>query len=295
MTKRRHLTGYLLLAPVVVVSAGVALVPVAATVWLSLHHRQPIFEISDFVGLANYGFLVQDQRFWNALGNTAYFVAVSVSIELVLGLGFAVLLDCRFRGRGAARALVLIPWAVPAVAAGRFWEWMFNPEVGVLNYLLGARINWLGDPVWALHAAIIADVWKSTPFVVLLVLAGLQGVPRDLYRAAQVDGATEWQTFRKVTLPMIMPVLLLVLLFRTMDAARVFDLIVVLTGGGPANETETLVVYAYSLMYRTLQFGYGSAVAVATFGVIFLVSLVYLKALRRAWREGSVDEEHAWG
>ena len=296
MTSRRdQLTGYLLLTPAVAVSAGVALIPVLVTVWFSLHRRQPIFGISDFVGLANYGFLVQDPRFWNALGNTAYFAVVSVSLELVLGLGFAELLDRQFRGRGVARALVLIPWAVPAVATARFWEWMFNPEVGILNYLLDARINWLGDPVWALHAAIVADVWKTTPFVVLLLLAGLQVIPRDLYRAAQVDGATAWQTFRKVTLPLLLPVILLVLLFRTMDAARLFDLIVVLTGGGPANETETLVVYAYALMYRTLQFGYGSAVAVATFAVIFLVSLVYLRALRRAWGLEATNAERGWG
>ena len=284
---RDQATGYLLLTPAVVMAAGITLVPVAATLWMSLHRRQPIFDISDFVGLGHYAFLVQDPRFWNALANTAYFVVVSVGLELMLGLGFAVLLDRQFRGRAAARALVLIPWAVPTVAAARFWEWMFNPEVGVVNYVLGLRINWLGDPVWALHAAIVADVWKTTPFVVLLLLAGLQVIPGDLYRAARVDGASAWQAFRYVTVPLLMPVILIVLLFRTMDAARLFDLVFVLTGGGPANQTETLVVYAYKLMYRTLQFGYGSAVAVATFGLIFLISLVYLKAMRRSW--GTTD------
>ena len=286
-SSRDRATGYLLLTPAVLMAAGVALVPVLATLWMSLHRRQPIFDISDFVGLGHYAFLMQDPRFWNALTNTTYFVVVSVGLELVLGLGFALLLNLPFRGRGVARALVLIPWAVPTVAAARFWEWMFNPEVGVLNYLLGLRINWLGDPVWALHAAIVADVWKTTPFVVLLLLAGLQVIPRDLYRAARVDGATAWQAFRHVTVPLLMPVVLIVLLFRTMDAARLFDLVFVLTGGGPANQTETLVVYAYKLMYRTLQFGYGSAVAVATFGLIFLISLVYLKAMRRSWELGA--------
>ena len=282
-SSRDRATGYLLLTPAVVMAAGIAVVPVLATLWMSLHRRQPIFDISDFVGLGHYAFLIQDSRFWNALTNTAYFVVVSVGLEIGLGLGFALLLDRQFRGRGMARALVLLPWAVPTVAAARFWEWMFNPEVGVVNYLLGLRINWLGDPVWALHAAIVADVWKTTPFVVLLLLVGLQVIPRDLYGAARVDGATAWQAFRHVTVPLLMPVILIVLLFRTMDAARLFDLVFVLTGGGPANQTETLVVYAYKLMYRTLQFGYGSAVAVATFGLIFLISLVYLKAMRRSW------------
>ena len=282
MTSRRdQVAGYLLLTPAVGVAVGVALVPVVATMWISLHRSQPIFDISDFIGLENYLFLVQDARFWNALANTAYFVVVSVPLEVGLGLGFALLLDLQFRGRGAARALVLIPWAVPTVAAARFWEWMFNPDVGVVNYILGTRINWLGDPGWAIHAAILADVWKTTPFVVLLLLAGLHVIPHDLYRAARIDGATAWQMFRHVTLPLLMPVILIVLLFRTMDAARLFDLVFVLTGGGPANQTETLVVYAYKLIYGTLQFGYGSAVAVATFGFIFAVSVVYLRALRR--------------
>ena len=280
IARRDSTAGYWLLAPAVSVAAGVALVPVLATLWFSLQRRQPIFGIADFIGLDNYAFLLRDPRFWNALANTAYFTVVSVALELAFGLGFALLLDRRFRGRAAARALVLVPWAVPTVVAARFWEWMFNPEVGVLNHLLGTDINWLGDPAWALHAAIVADVWKTTPFVVLLLLAGLQVIPSEIYRAARTDGATPWQMFRYITLPLLLPVILIVSLFRTMDAARLFDLVFVLTGGGPANETETLVVYAYKLLYGTLQFGYGSAVAVATFGFIFLISLVYLRALR---------------
>jgi multiple sugar transport system permease protein len=155
----------------------------------------------------------------------------------------------------------------------------------VLNYLLHTHINWLGDPFWALNAAILADVWKTTPFVVLLLLAGLQVIPDDLYRAARIDGANRWQSFRYVTLPMLMPVILLTLLFRTMDAARVFDVIFVLTGGGPANASESLVVYAYKLLYRNLQFGYGSAISVATFLFIFGLSLIYVFFLRRAWEQ----------
>jgi multiple sugar transport system permease protein len=274
---------YALLAPAVTFAAGVALLPVLFTFWLSFRRQMPIFDISRFIGVENYAHLLGDPRFWNALGNTAYFAALAVPLELAFGLGFALLLNRRFPGRGVARALVLVPWAVPNVVAGRFWEWIFNADFGVLNYLLGVRINWLGDPFWALHAAILADVWKTTPFVVLLLLAGLQVIPEDLYRAARVDGATGWQLFRHVTLPLLRPVILLVLLFRTMDAARVFDLIFVLTGGGPANTSETLVVYTYKLLYRTLQFGLGSALSVITFLFIFAISLAYLYALRRAW------------
>jgi multiple sugar transport system permease protein len=284
MTARRELLSrYFLLLPAVFFVTGIALVPVLFTVWLSFRRQLPIFGVSEFVALENYRFLLGDARFWQALGNTAYFVALSVPLEVALGLGFALLLHQKFRGRGAARALVLVPWAVPTVVAARFWEWIFSGDFGVLNYLLGTRINWLGDPVWALHAAILADVWKTTPFVVLLLLAGLQVIPEDLYRAARIDGAGAWQLFRHVTLPLLRPVLLLVLLFRTMDAARIFDLVFVLTGGGPANTSETLVVYTYKTLYRTLQFGYGSALAVATFLFVFAVSVVYLRLLGRMW------------
>jgi multiple sugar transport system permease protein len=280
---RERLARYGLLAPAVLYASGIALLPILFTVWLSFRRQMPIFGISEFTGLDNYRFLLEDPRFWNALANTGYFVFVAVALELALGLAFALLLHRTFPGRGLARALVLIPWAVPTVVAARFWEWIFNADFGVLNYLLGARINWLGDPFWAMHAAIAADVWKSTPFVVLLLLAGLQVIPDDLYRAARMDGAGAWQLFRHITLPLLRPVIFLVLLFRSMDAARVFDLIFVLTGGGPANETETLAVYSYKLLYRTLQFGYGSAVAVATFACIFALSMLYVYQLRKAW------------
>lgn len=273
-----------LLGPAVAYVASVAVMPVVFTLWLSLRKQMPIFGISQFVGLQNYLFLMRDARFWSAVGHTGYFVLVAVTLELTLGLAIALLLHQKFPGRGLARALVLIPWAVPSVVAARFWEWTLNADFGVLNFLLGTRINWLGDPFWAMHAAILADVWKTTPFMVLLLLAGLQVIPEQLYRAARIDGANSWQAFRHITLPLLKPIILLALLFRTMDAARVFDLIYVLTGGGPGNQTETLVIYAYNLLYRTLQFGYGSSVAVATFFFIVLLSLAYLRELRRTWQ-----------
>jgi multiple sugar transport system permease protein len=281
---RERASRYGFLAPALLLTASIALFPILFTVWLSFRRQMPIFGISEYVGLSQYRFLLEDSRFWNALGNTAYFLALSVPLELTLGIAFALLLNRPFPGRGVCRALVLVPWAVPNVVAARFWEWIFNADFGVLNYLLGTRVNWLGDPAWAIHAAVAADVWKTTPFVVLLVLAALQVIPEDLYRAARVDGATAWQRFRHITLPLLSPVLLLVLLFRTMDAARIFDLLFVLTGGGPANTTETLVVYNYKLYYRTLQFGYGSALAVATFLFILALSCGYLWMLRRSWQ-----------
>jgi multiple sugar transport system permease protein len=248
--------------------------------WLSLHRRLLIFDISRFVGLDNFAFLIQDSRFWNAFGNTLYFTAVSVAAELLLGLGVAVLLHRAFRGKGLMRTVLLIPWAIPTVVSAKMWEWLYNPDFGLLNYLLGMRINWLGSPALALHAAIFMDVWKTTPFVALLLMAGLQTIPRELYQAARIDGATAWMAFRAITLPLLKPVILVVLIFRTLDAFRVFDAVYVLTGGGPANTTETLSIYAYKVLFQTLQFGYGSAIAVTVFFFVGLITLLYVRQLR---------------
>jgi multiple sugar transport system permease protein len=164
------------------------------------------------------------------------------------------------------------------------WEWMYNTDFGVLNYLLGIKINWLGSPFWALNAAIFMDVWKTTPFVAILLIAGLQVIPEDLYRAARVDGAGSWHVFRKITLPLLKPVVLVVLLFRTLDAFRVFDAVYVLTGGGPANTTETLSIYAYKILFQTLQFGYGSTLSVIVFLCTGMISIFYIKSLGRGMR-----------
>lgn len=269
------------LAPAAIVLLAVTGYPIAYVFWLSLEHFSLLQEASRFAGLDNYVLLFQDGRFWNSLFNTVYFTAVSVFIELVLGLGIAMLVRRSFRGKGLMRAIILIPWAIPIVVSARMWEWMYNVDFGILNYLLGMRINWLGSPVWAIHAAIITDVWKMTPFVALLLLAGLQNIPQDLYRAAKVDGASSWTIFWRITLPLLMPLILIVLIFRTIDAFRVFDAIYVLTGGGPGNSTETLSVYAYKVLFQTLQFGYGSTLAVVTFVCVGMITIVYARLLQR--------------
>lgn len=291
MKSANHRLGYWLISPALLVLVGMALLPILAVVALSLQRRLPIFNIATFVGMGNYRFLMMDPRFWNSLSNTVYFTAISVALELGLGLAIALLLDRSFAGRGWMRAIILIPWAIPTVVSARMWEWLYNVEFGVLNYLLVTAglttepINWLGDPFWAIHAAILMDVWKTTPFVVILLMAGLQTIPRDLYLAARVDGAGPWAIFWHITLPSLKPMILVVLLFRTLDAFRVFDAIYVLTGGGPANTTETLSIYAYKTLFQTLQFGYGSTLAVITFVCVVLISLGYLKLLgREYWR-----------
>lgn len=267
--------------PAVVVLSLVTVYPVLSVLYLSLRRKLLLFDISEFTGLGNYRFLLSDDRFWNALGNTVYFTVLSVSLELLLGLGIALLLNRAFRFKGAVTALVLVPWAVPTVVSARMWEWMYNSDFGILNHLLGMKINWLGSPFWAMHAAVAMDVWKTTPFVVILLLAGLKMIPGDLYQAARIDGAGGWSLFRRITLPLLMPVVLVVLIFRTMDAFRVFDAVYVLTGGGPANTTETLSIYTYKVLFQTLQFGYGSTLAVVVFLCVGAISLLYLRALKR--------------
>jgi multiple sugar transport system permease protein len=275
-------TGFV--APALVLLSFVTVYPVLYVIYLSLERRLLIFNISRFVGLDNYLFLFRDDRFWNAFGNTAYFTVMSVALEMGLGLSIAVLLNRSFRLKGAARAAVLVPWSVPTVVSARMWEWMYNTDFGILNYIFRAKINWLGSPSLALNAAVFMDVWKTTPFVAILLTAGLQVIPADLYRAARIDGASAWQAFRRITLPLLKPVIIVVLTFRTLDAFRVFDAIYVLTGGGPANSTETLSIYAYKVLFQTLQFGYGSALSLVVFLCTGMISVFYIKFLGRGTR-----------
>jgi multiple sugar transport system permease protein len=267
--------------PALLLLSLVTVYPIFFVFYLSLHRKLLIFDISRFVGLENYLFLLGDNRFWNALKNTLYFTAVSVSLELILGLLIAILLQRSFRLKGLVRALVLIPWAIPTVVSAKMWEWIYNTDFGILNYIVGSKLNWLGNPFLALNAAVFMDVWKTTPFVAILLMAGLQVIPQDLYQAAKVDGAGRWDTFKTITLPLLKPVILVVLLFRTLDAFRIFDAIYVLTGGGPANTTETLSIYAYKVLFQTLQFGYGSTLSVVVFLCIGCMSVLYIKLLSK--------------
>ncbi len=276
-----------LIAPALAVIALIALFPLAWTVWESLHlHdlRMP-WRGRPFVGLENYAELLRTARFWSALGHTAFFTAVSVSLELLLGLVFALAMNRAFRGRGLVRAAVLVPWAIPTVVAALLWRFMFEGQSGIANAVL-VRAGALDEPiVWFVHAAtawipvILADVWKTTPFVALLLLAGLQGIDRSLYEAAAVDGASAWWQLRRITLPLLKPAILVALIFRTLDAFRVFDLVYVLTSGGPGTSTEPVALYAFNALLQNLRFGYGSAISVVIFLVTFALALVYIRVL----------------
>jgi multiple sugar transport system permease protein len=280
MSDRR--LGWLLLAPALALLGGLTVYPAVWVIWLSLQYRIPVFSISRWAGLAHYAFLAVDTRFWSAAGVTAAFAVASVALEGGLGLGMALGLRGQRRGRRAAVALLLLAWALPSVVTAKMFEWLYHPAGGLVNFLLGGRpVNWLGDPALALPSLIAADVWRTTPFVALLCYARLLTIPAELYEAAEVDGAAGVQAFTRITWPLVRPILLVALLFRTLDALRAFDLMFVLTGGGPAGTTETLTVYAYRALFQTLQVGFGSAIGVVVFALVMVVAIAYLRLIHR--------------
>jgi trehalose/maltose transport system permease protein len=274
-----------LLGPALVVLAGVTLVPAVWVLWLSLRRRVPVFDIDHFVGLRHYAFLASDPGFWNAAEVTLVFTATSVAAEIVLGVAAALALARQERGRALAMGLLLLPWCLPGVVTARAFEWIYQPSAGLANIALRAvgvgAVDWLGEPRVALAAVVVADVWRTMPFVALLCYARLQSIPIDVYEAAAVDGASASRRLWSITLPLLLPVLLIATLFRTLDALRAFDLMFVLTGGGPAATTETLTLYAYRSLFQTLQLGFGSAVSTVVFVLVGLTAWAYLRALER--------------
>jgi multiple sugar transport system permease protein len=274
--------GLAFVAPAALTLVVLALYPGLWVLWLSLQQRIPIFGIARFVGLDHYAFLAGDPRFWNAVRVTLVFTGASVALELVLGLAVALALQRQRVGRRLALSLLLLAWALPSVVTAKLFEWLYHPSAGLVNVLLGGRaFNWLGDPALALPGLILADVWRTMPFVALLCYARLLTIAPEVYEAARVDGAGRLATLTSVTLPLLRSILLVALLFRTLDALRAFDLMYVLTGGGPANTTETLTVYAYRSLFQTLQLGFGAAIGVVIFGLVMAIAAGYLRALRR--------------
>jgi ABC-type sugar transport system permease subunit len=273
--------------PAISVIALIAIFPLAWTVWNSLHLqdlRMPWLG-HPFVGLDNYAELAHDPRFWSSLGHTLFFTVVTVALELVLGMVLALAMNSAFRGRGAARATSLLPWAIPTVVAALLWRFMFDSQAGIVNALLVA-IGILEQPmVWFIEATtawipvILSDVWKTTPFVAILLLAGLQSIDKTLYEAAEVDGASAWWRLWHITIPLLKPTIFVALIFRTLDAFRVFDLLYALTGGGPGTATEPIALYTHTIILQHLRFGYGSALSVVVFVITFALAIIYIRGL----------------
>ncbi|RAM52362.1 MAG: sugar ABC transporter permease [Hapalosiphonaceae cyanobacterium JJU2] len=269
---REQRTAWLFLLPALLLLLLVFGYPILRAFWLSLFAKNLGTQLeANFAGLDNYVRMAGDGRFWQSFWISSVFTTASVIFELLLGLGIALVLNQGFFGRGAVRTIAIIPWALPTALIGLAWAWIFNDQFGVINDILlrlgviQTGINWLGEPTLAMVAVVFADVWKTTPFISILLLAGLQSISSDLYEAHAIDGATPWQSFYKITLPLLMPQILIAMLFRFAQAFGIFDLIAVMTGGGPGGATEVVSIYIYSTIMRYLDFGYGAALVVVTF------------------------------
>jgi len=268
-----------MVTPSLILIAVVAAWPIIYAIWLSLHeYSVRVAGLSRWagpIGLRNYSTALQDSDWWAAFAHTMIFTVASVSLETVIGLGMALAMHEAFKGQGLLRTVVLVPWAVLTVVTAIMWRTMFVSPYGFVNTVLGTQTVWLGSEPQALIIIILADVWKTAPFMALLILAGLQVIPGEIYEAAKVDGATTWQRFARITLPLLMPAILVALIFRTLDALRIFDLPYVLTQG--QNGTSTLSTIAQEAFATNRIYGLGAAMAVLTFIIVMIVSFSYIR------------------
>lgn len=280
--------GYLLVAPVVILLLAVTAYPLAYNLWNSFHSVNLSVARGGhaFVGVKNYTKMFGSSEWVHALARTAAFTGVSVAIETVIALGLALMLHRRFRGRGLLRAAILIPWAVPTVVSATLWKTMFDPRAGFVDYMLeglhlpGAHTTWLAGIFTSWVAIFVADAWKNIPFMAIILLAGLQVIPGEVYEAARIDGATAWQSFRRMTLPLLKPALAVALIFRTLQAFLVFDVIYIMTGGGPGVSTQTLAFLNWQTFLVGTDFGYGGAISVMLVVISLAIAAVYVRWLR---------------
>src|SRR3954449_1193802 len=269
----------LMVTPSLLLIALVALYPVIYGVWVSLHQYSLITaglsRWASPAGLGNYKEALTSSEFWDATRVTVIFTVASVFLETIIGLGMAMAMKEAFKGQGVLRTVVLVPWAVLTVVTAIMWKTIFDPNLGFVNTLLGTKTVWLGQEPHALLVMIFADVWKTAPFMALLLLAGLQVIPSEVYEAAKVDGATAWQRFQRITLPLLTPALLVALIFRTLDALRIYDLPKVLTNG--ANGTTSLSLLAQRTFQENRLYGEGAAISMLTFILVMSVSFAYIR------------------
>jgi ABC-type sugar transport system permease subunit len=276
-----------LLLPSVIAVFGIVVYPILRTLYTSLHAvNSPLPGHYPWVGLRNYTFALGHAEFWSAVERTAYFTFLSTGLELLFGVGIALLLNAPLRARWLFRTIVVLPWALPTIVNGAMWRYMFNAQYGVVNALLtqlhiiDSYQAWLSKPFLALNLVILADVWKNTSLVAFFLLAGLTTIPRELYEAARVDGYGPVGAFLHITLPLLRPVIVVVLVLRTIEAFKVFDIIYVMTGGGPANGTQSIAFYTYQRAFSDEFFGYGSALAYLIVIFIMALAILYIRLLR---------------
>jgi trehalose/maltose transport system permease protein len=281
LTRERIRSAWLFMAPMLIVLALVAGWPLLRTVWFGFTDANLAdLGAAEFVGVVNYYYLLTDPDWWNAVRNTLVFTGVSLTLETILGMAIALTLNAHFRGRGLLRAAVLIPWAIPTVVSAQMWNWMYHDVFGVINHVLQTLglitqpIAWTASPDTALIAIIMVDVWKTTPFMALLLLAGLQMLPQECFESARVDGVHPVKVFFKVTLPLLKPALMVAVIFRALDALRIFDLIYVMSGNN--KDTMSMSVYARQQLVDFQDVGYGSAAATLLFLIIAMITVIYL-------------------
>ncbi len=285
IVRGRIRSAWLFTSPMLVVLALVAGWPLLRTIWFGFTDaRLDDMAAAEFIGLGNFVLLAEDETWWRAVRNTVWFTVVSVSLETVLGMIIALVLNARFAGRGLMRAAVLIPWAIPTIVSAKMWGWMYHDQFGVVNDVLLALgviaepVAWTADPGLAIYAVIAVDVWKATPFMALLLLAGLQMLPAECYESARVDGVHPVKVFFRITLPLIKPALMVAVIFRALDALRVFDLIYVLTSN--SEDTMSMSVYARQQLVDFQEVGFGSAASTMLFMIIAAFTVLYLVAGR---------------
>src|SRR5919201_1854397 len=286
LQRRQTRLGWLMLLPALATVSFVALYPLGKTIYQSFTNQEFLagIEPTKWVGLQNYRDLWHDQIFRDSVVITVKFTLITVAFEFVLGLIIALVVNSNFRGRGAMRAVMLVPWAIPTVVAAQMWKWMLDDVFGVVNdagkrlHLISHSHAWVAEKSTALGAVSAVDIWKTTPFVALLLLAGLQVIPRDLYEAAAVDGANKLQQFWRITLPLLMPAIFVTLVFRTLDALRVFDIFYVFFGNRP--DTQTMAIYDQSTIVGDGFVGYGAAISVVIFLIISLFVVIYMTVMR---------------
>jgi trehalose/maltose transport system permease protein len=286
LQRKQTRLAWLMLLPALAAVGFVAFYPLGQTVYYSFTDQQFLagVEPTKWIGLENYKDLIHDTLFRDAVVLTLKFTVVTVFFEFVLGMIIALVVNSGFKGRGVMRAMMLVPWAIPTVVAAQMWRWMYNDIYGVVNdlgvklHLISHNVAWLSQPDTSLWSACAVDIWKTTPFVALLLLAGLQVIPTELYEAARVDGASAWQQFWRITLPLLRPAILVALIFRTLDALRVFDAFYVLFGNRP--DTQTMAIYAQDAIVGTGDVGFGSAACVAIFLIIGLFTVIYVTFMR---------------
>jgi trehalose/maltose transport system permease protein len=289
LRRRQSRVAWLLLLPALAVVAFVAIYPLGKTIYQSFTNQEFLagIEPTKWVGLDNYfgpAGVFHDTIFKHAIIETIKFTLITVSIEFILGLLIALVVNSKFKGRGLMRAVMLVPWAIPTVVAAKMWQWMLDDVYGVVNdlliklHLISHPHAWIADPSTALASVSAVDIWKTTPFVALLLLAGLQVIPSDLYEAAAVDGASVFQQFWRITLPLLRPAILVTLIFRTLDALRVFDVFAVFFGNRP--DTQTMAIYAQSTIVGDGHVGYGAAISVCIFLIIGVFVIIYVTISR---------------